>query len=91
LPFRFPQELITLRANVFQKLLAKYRIGKIQYQDLKKKLEELSGKLGTPCFENFAVVLLALMSSFLDFASLVALLESQLANSMLADAVELLK
>jgi hypothetical protein len=35
LPFRFPQELNMLRANVFQKLLAKYRTGKVQYQDLK--------------------------------------------------------
>jgi hypothetical protein len=91
LPFRFPQELNTLRANVFQKLLAKYRAGKIQYQDLKKKLEKLSGKLGTPCFENSAAVLPALMSPFLDSASLIASLQSQLANSMSADAVELLK
>jgi hypothetical protein len=36
-----------LRANVFQKLLAKYRTGKVQYQDLKRELEKLSGKLGT--------------------------------------------
>jgi hypothetical protein len=91
LPFRFPQELNTLRANVFQKLLAKYRTGKVQYQDLKKKLEELSGKLGSPCFESFAAVLPALTSPSLDSASLIASLESQLANSMSADAVELLK
>jgi hypothetical protein len=91
LPFRFPQELNTLRANVFQKLLVKYCTGKVQYQDLKKKLEELSGKLGTPCFKNFATVLPALTSLFLDFASLIVSLESQLANSMSADAVELLK
>jgi hypothetical protein len=91
LPFRFPQELNTLRANVFQKLLAKYRAGKIQYQDLKKKLEELSGKLGSPYFENFAAVLPALTSLFLDSASLIASLESQLANSMSADVVGLLK
>jgi hypothetical protein len=58
---------------------------------LKKKLEKLSGKLGTLCFENTAAVLPALISPFLDSASLIALLESQLANSMLADAVELLK
>jgi hypothetical protein len=58
---------------------------------LKKKLEELSGKLGTPYFENFAAILPALISSFLDSASLIASLESQLANSMSADAVELLK
>jgi hypothetical protein len=88
LPFRFPQDLNALRANVFQKLLAKYRAGKVQYQDLKKKLEKLSGKLGTPCFENSAAVLSALISPFLDSASLIASLESQLANSMSADAVE---
>jgi hypothetical protein len=59
---------------------------------LKKKLEKLSGKLGTPCFENFAVALPALIFPFLDSASLIASLESQLlANSMSADAVELLK
>jgi hypothetical protein len=28
--------------------MAKYRTGKVQYQDLKKKLEKLSGKLGIP-------------------------------------------
>jgi hypothetical protein len=91
LPFRFPQELNTLRANVFQKLLAKYCAGKIQYQDLKKKLEKLSGKLGTPCFESSAAVLPALISPFLDSTSLIASLESQLANSMSVDAVELFK
>jgi hypothetical protein len=91
LPFCFPQELNALRANVFQKLLVKYRAGKAQYQDLKKKLEKLSGKLGTTCFENSAAVLSALISSFPDSASLIASLESQLANSMLADAVESLK
>jgi hypothetical protein len=91
LPFRFPQELNTLRANIFQKLLAKYRAGKIQYQDLKKKLEKLSGKLGTPCFESSAAVLLALISPVLDSASLVASLESQLANSVSADDVESFK
>jgi hypothetical protein len=58
---------------------------------LKKKLEELLGKLGTPCFESFAAVLPALTSPFLDSASLIMSLESQLANSMSADAVELLK
>jgi hypothetical protein len=58
---------------------------------LKRKLEELSGKLGTPCFKNFAAVLPALTSPFLDSASLIASLESQLANSMSAYAVELLK
>jgi hypothetical protein len=48
LPFRFPQELNTLQANVFQKLLAKFRASKVQYQDLKKRLGELSGDLGIP-------------------------------------------
>jgi hypothetical protein len=91
LPFCFPQELNALRANVFQKLLAKYRTGKVQYQDLKKELERLSGKLGTPCFEDSAAVLSALISLFPDSASLIASLESQLANSMSADAVESLK
>jgi hypothetical protein len=41
----FPQDLNALRASVFQKLLAKYRASKAQYQDLKKELEKLSGKL----------------------------------------------
>jgi hypothetical protein len=40
-----------LRANVFQKLLVKYRTGKVQYQDLKRELEKLSGKLGSLRFE----------------------------------------
>jgi nitric oxide reductase activation protein len=58
LPFRFLQELNAVQANVFQKLLAKYRAGKVQYQDLKKKLEELSDKLGIPllrklCYRPF--------------------------------------
>jgi hypothetical protein len=91
LPFRFPQELNALRANVFQKLLAKYRTGKVQYQYFKRELERLSGKLGTPCFEDSAAVLSALISLFPDSASLIASLESQLANSMLVDAVESLK
>jgi hypothetical protein len=69
----------------------KYHTGKIQYQELKKKLEKVTGKLGTPCFENSAAVLSALISLFLDSASLIASLESQLANSMSADAVESLK
>jgi hypothetical protein len=46
---------------------------------------------GSPCFENSAAILSALTSSFLDSASLIASLESQLANSMSADAVESLK
>jgi hypothetical protein len=58
---------------------------------LKEKLEKLSGKLGASCFENFAAILPALISSFLDSASLIASLESQLADSMSADAPELLK
>jgi hypothetical protein len=58
---------------------------------LKKELEKLSGKLGTPCFENSAAVLSALISPFADSASLIASLESQLANLMSADAVESLK
>jgi hypothetical protein len=46
-----PHDLNALRANVFQKLLAKYRTGKVQYQDVKRELEKLSGKLGTLRFE----------------------------------------
>jgi hypothetical protein len=76
LPFRFPQELNALRANVFEKLLAKYHAGKVQYQDLKKKPEKLSGKLGSPCFEDSAAILSALISPFLDSSSLIASLES---------------
>jgi hypothetical protein len=90
-PFYLSQDLNALRANVFQKLLAKYRAGRAQYQDLKKELEKLSGELGSPCFENSAAVLPALISPFLDSASLIASLESQLANSMPADVVESLK
>jgi hypothetical protein len=33
-----------LRANVFQKLLAKYRAGKARYQALKGDLEKVSGE-----------------------------------------------
>jgi hypothetical protein len=80
-----------LRANVFQKLLAKYRTGKAQYQDLKKELEKLSGELGLPYFENTAAVLPALIPPLSDSASLVALLESQLADSVPAATVESLK
>jgi hypothetical protein len=40
-----------LRTNVFQKLLAKYRTGKVPYQDLKRELEKLSGRLRTLRFE----------------------------------------
>jgi hypothetical protein len=89
--FHFSQELNALRANVFQKLLAKYRASKIQYQDLKKKLEKLSGEFRTPCFENSAAVLPALIPTLSDSASLIASLESQLADSVSADAVESLK
>jgi hypothetical protein len=91
LPFRFPQELNTLRANVFQKLLAKYRTGKAQYQDLKKELEKLSGELGLPYFETTVAVLPALIPPLSDSASLVASLESQLADSVPAATVESLK
>jgi hypothetical protein len=52
LPFFLPQELNALRANIFQKMLAKYRAGKVQYQDMKRELEKLSGKLGTLCFQT---------------------------------------
>jgi hypothetical protein len=90
-PFRFSQELNALRANVFQKLLAKYRAGKIQYQELKKKLEKLSGKLEAPCFADFAVVLPALILPLSDSASLIASLESQLADSVSVATVESLK
>jgi hypothetical protein len=62
LPFRLSQELNTLRANVFQKLLAKYHAGKVQYQDVKKELEKMSGKLGSPCFET---LLLSFLLSYL--------------------------
>jgi hypothetical protein len=64
LPFCPPQELNALEANVFQKLLAKFRAGKVQYQDMKKELEKLSGKLGTPCFET---LLLSFPLSYLHF------------------------
>jgi hypothetical protein len=58
---------------------------------LKKKLEKLSGKLEAPCFADFAVVLSALTPPLSDSASLIASLESQLADSVSADAVESLK
>jgi multidrug efflux pump subunit AcrA (membrane-fusion protein) len=83
--------LNTLRANVFQKLLAKYRTGKAQYQDLKKELEKLSGELGLPYFENTAAVLPALIPPLSDSASLVASLESQLADSVPAATAKSLK
>jgi hypothetical protein len=51
LPFCLSQDLNALWATVFQKLLAKYRAGKAQYQDVKRDLEKLSGKLGTLFFE----------------------------------------
>jgi hypothetical protein len=50
-PFYLSQDLNALRANIFQKLLAKYCAGKAQYQDLKKELEKLSGKLWALCFD----------------------------------------
>jgi hypothetical protein len=40
LPFCLPQDLNALQAKVFQKLLAKYRAGKVQYQDVKRELEK---------------------------------------------------
>jgi hypothetical protein len=64
-PFPFSQELNALRASVFQKLLAKYRAGKVQYQDLKRELEKLSGEPGTPYFEN--TLLLSFPLLFLRF------------------------
>jgi hypothetical protein len=76
LPFRSSQELNTLRASVFQKLLAKYRAGKVQYQDLKKELEKLSGEPGTPYFKSTAAVLPVLIPPLSDSASLIASLES---------------
>jgi hypothetical protein len=85
------QELNVLRANVFQKLLAKYRAGKTQYQDLKRKLEKLSGEFETHCFEDSAAVLPALIPPLLDSASLITSLEAQLAHSVSADTVESLK
>jgi hypothetical protein len=91
LPFYFPQDLNTLRANIFQKLLAKYRVSKSQYQDLKKELEKLSGRPRTLCLEMLLLPSPFLIFPFSDAASLISSLESQLANSMSADAVELLK
>jgi hypothetical protein len=87
----FSQELNALRASVFQKLLAKYRAGKVQYQDLKKELEKLSGALRTPYSEDISAVLPALTPPLSDSASLIASLESQLADSVSAAAVESLK
>jgi hypothetical protein len=91
LPFYFSQDLNTLRTNIFQKLLAKYRVGKSQYQDLKKELEKLSGRPRTFCPEMLPLPFPFLIFPFSDAASLISSLESQLANSMSADAVELLK
>jgi hypothetical protein len=91
LPFYFPQALNTLRANIFQKLLTKYRVSKSQYQDLKKELEKLSGRPRTLYLEMLPLPSPFLIFPFSDAASLISSLESQLANSMSADAVELLK
>jgi hypothetical protein len=91
LPFYFPQDLNTLRASVFQKLLAKYRAGKSQYQCLKKELEKLLGRPQTLLPRNATVAMSALTFPFSDAASLISSLESRLANSMSADAVNLLK
>jgi hypothetical protein len=91
LPFYFLQDLNTLRANVFQKLLAKYCAGKSQYQGLKKELEKLSGRAKTLCLDMLQLPSQFLIFPFSDAASLISSLESRLANSMSADAVELLK
>jgi hypothetical protein len=91
LPFYFPQDLNTLQANVFQKPLAKYRAGKSQYQDLKKELEKLSDRPRTLCLKMLLLPSLFLTFPFSDAASLISSLESWLANSMSADAVEILK
>jgi hypothetical protein len=58
---------------------------------LKKELEKLSGELGLPYFEDTAAVLPILIPPFPDSASLIASLESQLANSVSAATVESLK
>jgi hypothetical protein len=76
LPFYFPQDLNTLRANVFQKLLAKYRVSKSQYQDLKKELEKLSGRPRTLHPEMLLLPSLFLIFPFSDAASLISSLES---------------
>jgi hypothetical protein len=80
-----------LRTSIFQKLLARYHAGKVQYQDLKKELEKLSGELGTPCVESTAAALPALIPLLSDSASLIASLESQLADSVSAATIESLK
>jgi hypothetical protein len=90
LPFYFLQDLNTLRANVFQKLLAKYCASKSQYQGVKKELEKLSGRPRTLCLEMLLLPSPFLIFPFSDAASPISL-ESRLANSMSADAVELLK
>jgi hypothetical protein len=58
---------------------------------LKKNLEKLSGEFGIHYFENSAAVLPALTPLLSDSASLIASLESQLADSVSADAIESLK
>jgi hypothetical protein len=58
---------------------------------LKKELEKLSGELGLPYFENITAVLPSLIPPFSDSASLIASLESQLADSVSAATVESLK
>jgi hypothetical protein len=71
--------------------LAKYRTGKSQYQAQKKELEKLSGKPQGPLPRNASATLPALKSSFPSAASLISSLESQLANSVSANEVGLLK
>jgi hypothetical protein len=85
------QGINELRASVFHKLLTRYRAGKSQYQTQKKELEKLSGKPQGPLPRNASAVLPDLKSSFSGAASLISSLESHLANSMLANEVELLK
>jgi hypothetical protein len=80
-----------LRASVFHKLLAKYRAGKSQYQALKEELEKLSGRPRTLCFEMLLPPSLSSHLHSSDAASLISSLESRLANSMSADAIEMLK
>jgi hypothetical protein len=85
------QGLNELRASVFHKLLAKYRIGKSQYQTQKKELEKLLGKPPGLLPRNASTVLPVLKSSFSGTTSLISSLESRLANSMSANEFELLK
>jgi hypothetical protein len=71
--------------------MAKYHVSKSLYQDLKKELEKISGRPRTLCLKMLLLPSLFLIFPFSDAASLNSSLESRLANSMSADAVELLK